>query len=184
MQEPSILALLHRARPNRSAPVWTPTAAYGPALRIGAAAAAVALAGAALYAGPANATYAAMNKSHVVKKSLYDRLGGKKAIRAVVDDFVANVAADERINRFFAKTDIPRLKRLLVEQLCQGTGGPCRYTGRSMKASHRGLGVSGADFGALVEDLQKSLNKFKVPAREQKELIAILAPMKKDIVER
>jgi hemoglobin len=117
-------------------------------------------------------------------KSLYARLGGKPAIRAVVNDFVGNVAADKRINKFFAKTNIPNLKRQLTNQICQGSGGPCKYTGRSMKDAHRGMGVSGADFGALVEDLQKSLNKFKVPAREQGELLAILGPMKKDIVEK
>jgi hemoglobin len=117
-------------------------------------------------------------------KSLYDRLGGKPAITAVVDDFVANVAADSRINKFFAKTNIARLKLRLVEQICVGTGGPCQYKGRSMKAAHRGMGVSGADFGALVEDLKLTLNKFAVPAREQGELLAILAPMKKDIVEK
>jgi hemoglobin len=119
-----------------------------------------------------------------MEKNLYTRLGGKPAIRAVVNDFVGNVAADKRINRFFAKTDIPNLKRQLVNQICQGSGGPCKYTGRSMKDAHRGMGVSGGDFGALVEDLQKSLNKFKVPAREQGELLAILGPMKKDIVEK
>jgi hemoglobin len=117
-------------------------------------------------------------------KSLYERLGGKPAITAVVDDFVGNVAADNRINRFFAKTNIPRLKQRLVEQICQGTGGPCRYKGRSMKAAHRGMGVGGADFAALVGDLKLSLDKFQVPAREQGELLAILAPMRKDIVEK
>jgi hemoglobin len=118
------------------------------------------------------------------KNSLYSRLGGKPAITAVVDDFVGNVAADKRINKFFANTDIPRLKRLLVEQICAGSGGPCRYTGRDMKSSHRGLGIGNSDFDALVQDLAKSLNKFKVPAREQKELVALLAPLRKDIVER
>jgi len=120
----------------------------------------------------------------VHKRSLYERLGGKSAIVAVVDDFVGNVAADKRINRFFANTDIPRLKRRLVEQICAGTGGPCVYRGRSMKAAHRGLGIQNRHFNALVEDLGKTLNKFKVPEREQKELVAILAPMRKDIVER
>jgi hemoglobin len=118
------------------------------------------------------------------KRSLYERLGGKRAIVAVVDDFVGNVAADKRINRFFANTDIPRLKRRLVEQICAGTGGPCVYRGRSMKAAHRGLGIQNRHFNALVEDLGKTLNKFRVPEREQKELVAILAPMRKDIVER
>jgi hemoglobin len=123
-------------------------------------------------------------QARMEQATLYKRLGGLPAIRAVVDDFVGNVAADKRINRFFAKTNIPRLKLRLVEQICQGSGGPCKYKGKNMKDAHRGMGVSGADFGALVEDLQKSLNKFKVPAREQGELLAILGPMRKDIVEK
>lgn len=118
------------------------------------------------------------------RKSLYDRLGGKKAITAVVDDFVGNVAKDKRINGFFAKTDIPHLKRQLVDQICEASGGPCKYTGRSMKDAHRGMGVAGSHFDALVQDLVKSLNKFKVGAREQKELLGALGPMKKDIVEK
>lgn len=116
--------------------------------------------------------------------TLYERLGGLPAIRAVVDDFVGNVAADRRINGFFANTNIPRLKRLLVEQICAGTGGPCTYTGRDMRTAHRGMGVRNRDFDALVQNLAKSLNKFKVPAREQRELVAILAPMRRDIVQR
>jgi hemoglobin len=122
--------------------------------------------------------------AQMMHKSLYERLGGTPAIVAVVDDFVGNVAADRRINGFFAHTDIPRLKFLLVQQICQGTGGPCVYTGRDMKRTHAGLGIRGRHFGALVQDLGKTLNKFKVPAREQKELVAILAPMKRDIVTR
>ncbi len=66
-------------------------------------------------------------------RTLYDRLGGYPAISAVVDDFVKNVAADKRINKFFANANIDRLKARLVEQICQGTGGPCVYTGRDMK---------------------------------------------------
>ncbi len=117
-------------------------------------------------------------------KPLYDRLGGKPAITAVVDDFVGRVAADSRINGKFANTDIPRLKMLLVEQICQASGGPCTYTGRSMKATHTGMGVSSADFDALVGDLVATLNKFKVPEREKNELLGALGPMKKDIVEK
>ncbi|MGQ0548484.1 MAG: group I truncated hemoglobin [Armatimonadota bacterium] len=118
------------------------------------------------------------------KRSLYDRLGGKTAITAVVDEFVANVAADKRINKFFAKTNIPRLKQLLVDQICEASGGPCKYTGRSMKESHKGMGVADKDWDALVEDLVKALNKFKVPKQEQQELLGLLGPMKKDIVEK
>jgi hemoglobin len=116
--------------------------------------------------------------------TLYERLGGKPAITAVVDDFVSNVAADTRINGFFARTDVPRLKRMLVEQICAGSGGPCTYTGRDMKTAHAGMGVSDAHFNALVEDLVKSLDKFKVPQREKSELLAVLGPMKTDIVTR
>jgi hemoglobin len=117
-------------------------------------------------------------------KTLYERLGGKPAISAVVDDFVGNVAADARINGFFARTDIPRLKTLLVEQICAGTGGPCKYTGRSMKDAHAGMGVGDSHFAALVEDLVKTLDKFGVPAKEKNELLGILGPMKTDIVAR
>jgi hemoglobin len=116
--------------------------------------------------------------------SLYQRLGGYPAITAVVDDFVGNVAADKRINRFFARTDIPRLKVNLVNQICAGTGGPCIYTGRDMKSAHAGMGVNSGHFNALVQDLQKTLKKFKVPKKEQGELLAVLGPMKKDIVTR
>ena len=115
-------------------------------------------------------------------KSLYERLGGKDAIVAVVDDFVGNVAADNRINHFFAKTDIPRLKKNLVDQICQATGGPCVYTGRDMVTAHSGMGVSNADFDALVGDLVKTLDKFKVPEKEKGELFAILGPMRPQIV--
>lgn len=114
--------------------------------------------------------------------SLYDRLGGQAAIVAVVDDFVANVAADKRVNRFFRKTNIANLKTRLVEQICQGSGGPCTYGGRTMKDTHKGMGVTDAQFNYVVEDLQKTLNKFNVPAQEQGELLAILGPMRSDIV--
>jgi hemoglobin len=128
----------------------------------------------------------ALSATHSVAqtRSLYDRLGGQAAITAVVDDFVANVAADKRINKFFASANIGRLKARLVEQICQGTGGPCVYTGRDMRSAHAGMGIQGKHFDALVQDLAKTLKKFKVPAKEQKELVAILAPMKKDIVTR
>lgn len=115
--------------------------------------------------------------------SLYNRLGGKTAITAVVDQFVANVAQDQRINGRFATTDIPKLKRHLVDQVCMASGGPCTYAGRDMKTTHAGMKISHADFNALVEDLVDALNKFKVPEAEKNELLGLLGPMKKDIVE-
>ena len=116
-------------------------------------------------------------------KSLYDRLGGKPAITAVVDQFVANVANDTRINGRFATTDIPRMKGHIVDQVCMATGGPCTYTGRDMKSLHAGMKITDGDFNALVGDLVAALDKFKVPAQEKQELLGLLGPMKKDIVE-
>src|SRR5213593_4555891 len=95
------------------------------------------------------------------EKTLYQRLGGVKAITAVVDEFVNNCAGDSRINKFFADTakDPKRLKRFkenLVDQICQASGGPCKYRGKTMKAAHKGMGITDADFNALVEDLVKA----------------------------
>ena len=118
------------------------------------------------------------------EKSLYERLGKKEAITVVVDEFVARVAADTRINAFFAHTDIARLKLSLVNQICEASGGPCKYTGRSMKETHKDMGISTADFNALVEDLVGALDKFKVGEKEKNELLGVLGPMKGDIVEK
>lgn len=121
-------------------------------------------------------------KMAMEKKSLYDRLGGKPAITAVVDDFIGNVAGDTRINKRFATADIPRLKAMLVNQICQASGGPCTYTGASMKDAHKGMKITDAEFNALVEDLVKSLDKFKVGAQEKNDLLGALGGMKPDIV--
>jgi len=116
------------------------------------------------------------------KASLYDRLGGKDAITVVIDDFVTNVAADKRINARFAKTNIPHLKQMLVEQVCQATGGPCTYTGKSMKDAHKGMKITEAEFNALVEDLAMSLDKHNVAVADKSELLTALGGMKGDIV--
>ena len=123
------------------------------------------------------------------EKSLYDRLGGKAAITAVVDEFVARCAADKRINHFFTATasDPARLAKFkgnLVDQICEAGGGPCKYAGKDMKTAHAGLGISGADFDALVEDLVGALDKFKVAAKDKEQLLGVLGPMKSDIVEK
>ncbi len=118
-------------------------------------------------------------------KSLYDRLGGIDAIKAVIKDFVEEqVAKDARINARFLNADIPKLEESLSNQVCEATGGPCKYTGKNMKEAHAGMGITDAEFGALVEDLKKSLTKFNVPQAEQDELIGALAPMHDDIVEK
>lgn len=126
-----------------------------------------------------------MSSSSTMKEaSLYERLGGKDAITAVVDEFVANVAADKAINKFFAGADIPHLKKMLVEQICEATGGPCKYSGMDMKSAHKGMGISNAEFNALVGDLVKALDKFKVPEKEKNELLGALATLKGAIVEK
>ncbi len=117
-------------------------------------------------------------------KSLYDRLGGKGAITAVVETFVGNVGGDKRINGFFAGTDLGKLKMHLVNQICEASGGPCKYTGRTMKQTHAGMGVDDAAFNALVEDLVAALDHHKVGKTERDELLGILGPMKSDIVEK
>jgi hemoglobin len=122
-------------------------------------------------------------------KTLYDRLGKKKGITAVVDDFVGRCAGDTRIAAFFKPdvADPARLKKFkdnLVAQICQASGGPCKYTGKDMKTAHAGMGISTADFNALVEDLVAALNKFKVADADQKALLGVLGPMKSDIVEK
>ena len=114
--------------------------------------------------------------------SLYERLGKKEAITAVVDDFVGRVANDGRINGKFANANIPHLKAMLVEQICAASGGPCTYTGRDMKTTHAGMAITNEQFDALVGDLVTTLNKFNVPEREKKELLGALGPMRKDIV--
>ena len=114
---------------------------------------------------------------------LYDRLGGLDAITAVVDSFVARCAADDRINRKFARTDVPRLKKMLVDQVCEATGGPCTYSGRDMRETHDGMGVTAGEFDALVGDLVATLDGFSVPAAEQQELLGILGSLRGEIVE-
>jgi hemoglobin len=121
------------------------------------------------------------------KKTLYSRLGGKKAITAVVDEFINVVGGDNRINKFFADTvkDAARLQALkdnLIAQICQVTGGPCKYKGKDMVTAHKGMGVTDADFTALVEDLVAALNKFNVPEAEKNELLGLLGPLKDQIV--
>jgi hemoglobin len=116
-------------------------------------------------------------------RSLYERLGGKNAITAVIDDFVARCAADSRINGKFARTDIPRLKASLIDQVCEAAGGPCTYAGRDMKTTHDGMQVTAGEFDALVGDLVATLDRFSVPEAEKGELLGVLSPMRSDIVE-
>jgi len=116
-------------------------------------------------------------------KSLYDRLGGLDAIKAAVDSWVVRVADDDRINRKFERTDIPRLKKEVIDQLCAATGGPCAYTGRSMRDTHAGMQTTAGEFDAVMQHLAATLDEFNVPKTDQDELVELLRPMRGDIVE-
>lgn len=114
--------------------------------------------------------------------SLYQRLGGRAAIEAMVDDSIGNIAADARINHRFHNLDAAKLSKSLVDLVCERTGGPCVYTGMDMSAAHEGMYITEAEFDALVEDMVKSMDKFKMPAREKAEVLAMLAKTKNAIV--
>lgn len=116
------------------------------------------------------------------RATLYVRLGGGEALRAVVGSFLQNVAADARINFLFAMSDLEALQPRLVEFFCAAAGGPCVYGGRDMRTAHADLPIGPQHFDALVEDLVKTLDQFKVPEPEKRELLAMLGPMRGDIV--
>ena len=117
----------------------------------------------------------------VQEPTLYERVGGRAAITAVVDDAIVNMSADTRINRRFANAG-PGLTDNLVDLLCVRAGGPCKYAGLDMATAHEGMFIRDDEFDALVEDIAKSLDKFKVPARERAEVLAILRQMRNAIV--
>jgi hemoglobin len=115
-------------------------------------------------------------------KTLYESMGGERVLRTAVDHFADNVQTDNRINFTFAEADISKFKRLIFEQLCNLSGGPCKYTGRDMRTSHAKLKINNAEFNALAEDLYIALDQAGVPYRLQNKLMALLAPMQHQIV--
>jgi hemoglobin len=117
-------------------------------------------------------------------ETLYDRIGGKDAIERLVVDALDIIRADTRINKFFANANLFVLKSHLVAQMCEALGGPCKYTGRTMKEAHAGLGISSSDFAYLLEDVLKALDKVNTNEELKKEIIALLEKMKIDIVEK
>ena len=116
------------------------------------------------------------------EKTLYESMGGETVLRTAVDHFADNVQTDNRINFTFAEADISKFKRLIFEQLCNLSGGPCKYTGRDMRTSHAKLKINNAEFNALAEDLYTALDQAGVPYRLQNKLMALLAPMQHQIV--
>jgi hemoglobin len=118
-----------------------------------------------------------------VERSLYERLGGIDAVRAVTLALEDRAAKDDRINQKFARTDLGRLTKEVIDQVCQGTGGPCTYTGRSMTEAHTNMGVTSGEFDAFIDDLVATLDGFNVGKAEQDELLNLLRPMRAEIVE-
>ena len=116
-------------------------------------------------------------------KLLYDRLGGGDAINALTESWVARVGGDDRANGKFARTDIDRLKKEIVDQLCEATGGPCTYTGRSMLETHAGMKVTAGEFDVVMQHLGATLDELNVQKTEQDEVVALIMPMRDDIVE-
>jgi hemoglobin len=116
--------------------------------------------------------------------SLYARMGGTANVTAVVSDLIDEAASDPKLKRSFDKVDLKHLKRLLVEQICELAGGGCRYSGDSMRDVHAGLGITQAEFYGLVQVLKDTMQRHGIAIRERNELLAILAPMKRDVVER
>ena len=122
------------------------------------------------------------------EKSLYDRLGGAYNIAVVVDDFIERLLVDDTLNANAAikeargRVPAPGLKFHVTTMVCEATGGPCKYVGRDMKTAHARLNITQKEWDAMVADFRKTLNKFKVPVKEQEELIQIVGSTKKDIV--
>ena len=112
---------------------------------------------------------------------LYQRLGAEEGINAIVDGLLFEIEHDERIVHHFADSDIGRFRAMLTEQLCDLTGGPCQYSGSTMQQSHTGFNITLADYDALVEGLIKVMQRQQISTADQNALLALLAPMYKDI---
>ncbi len=114
--------------------------------------------------------------------TLYEQIGGEAKLKATVEEFTNAILADDRINFTFADSDMNKFKKLIYEQFCALTQGPCKYTGRDMHEAHAKLNLNNAQFNALAEDLYIAFDRVHVPYRVQNKLMAMLAPMQRDVV--
>jgi hemoglobin len=114
--------------------------------------------------------------------SIFQAFGGKAGLVNIMDDFMVGLLADKRTAPFFKDSDQKRVKEQLVDQICEILNGGCVYKGAKMKPIHSQLNINREHFNALVEQLQIAMDKNKVPFRAQNKVLAILAPMHRDII--
>ena len=114
--------------------------------------------------------------------ALYQQLGGQPGLVKLMDDFMVRLLADPRTGPHFQPSNQQRVKEQLVDQLCALSGGPCVYKGADMKSAHANLDIKKSDFHALVEVLQQSMDAKGIPFRKQNQMLALLAPMNRDII--
>lgn len=114
---------------------------------------------------------------------LYDRLGGQIGVAAIADTLIDRVSADPMLGRSFRDSKLDPIKKLLAEQICDLSGGPCHYSGDSMKEVHAGHHITEAEFYGMVADLREVLKERHVSQGATNELLRLLAPMKRDVVE-
>ena len=139
------------------------------------------LALAAVLAAAALAVHVAV--ADAASATLYERLGGQAGVAAISDTLIDRVSAEPRLRRSFKDADLGRIKRLLAEQLCDLSGGPCHYTGDSMKEVHAGHHISEAEFYGMVDTLRTILRERQVGIAATNQLLRLLAPMKREVVE-
>ena len=128
------------------------------------------------------ATSAALAQTSAPADKLYKSFGEKPGLVVLIDDFMTRLLADPRTGPHFKPADQQRVKEQLVDQLCALSGGPCIYKGADMKSSHANLDIKKSDFHALVEVLQQSMDARGIAFREQNKMLALLAPMNRDII--
>lgn len=123
-----------------------------------------------------------MSPLHAVEQRLYDELGQQQGISQLMESFVLEIAADERIIHHFENVDIDRFHRMLSEHICELSGGPCEYMGESMVTVHTGMNISRAEFNAVVEHLMTAMDEQQLPVSTQNRLLAILAAFHKEVI--
>ena len=124
----------------------------------------------------------AMGQTASKNDQLYKAFGEKAGLVALMDDFMVRLLADPRTSPHFQPANQQRIKEQLVDQLCDLGGGPCQYKGADMQSSHSNLDIKKSDFYALVEVLQQSMDAKNIPFQKQNEMLALLAPMNRDII--